>query len=127
MSDGRFDYLTAYMIVSFSCPTRGIQHVTNAGLQLFGIFAGIFACGVPVYFLNPKVSLTFPVATDVLLIVDPVARAREPKAAMMNKISIYAVKPRAFGFGRKCSLIMSVQDLFPRSESIDRYQHQQSR
>ncbi|KAI6908333.1 hypothetical protein D0868_08201 [Hortaea werneckii] len=31
----RFDYLTAYMI-------------------LFGIFAGIFACGIPVYFLNPK-------------------------------------------------------------------------
>ncbi|KAI7541025.1 MFS general substrate transporter [Hortaea werneckii] len=31
----KFDYLTAYMI-------------------LFGIFAGIFACGVPVYFLNPK-------------------------------------------------------------------------
>ncbi|KAI7305953.1 MFS general substrate transporter [Hortaea werneckii] len=30
-----FDYLTAYMI-------------------LFGIFAGIFACGIPVYFLNPK-------------------------------------------------------------------------
>ncbi|KAI7209671.1 MFS general substrate transporter [Hortaea werneckii] len=31
----KFDYLTAYMI-------------------LFGIFTGIFACGVPVYFLNPK-------------------------------------------------------------------------
>ncbi|KAI7084341.1 MFS general substrate transporter [Hortaea werneckii] len=31
----KFDYLTAYMI-------------------LFGIFVGIFACGVPVYFLNPK-------------------------------------------------------------------------
>jgi hypothetical protein len=24
--------------------------------QLFGVFAGIFALGIPIYFLNPKVS-----------------------------------------------------------------------
>lgn len=45
----------------------------NSDLQLFGIFAGIFACGVPVYFLNPKVGLTPLVAADVLLTADPVA------------------------------------------------------
>ena len=85
MFDGRFDYLTAYMIVSIS-HLHNHRLEINDRLQLFGIFVGIFACGVPVYFLNPKVSLASPGPADISLKIDTVARARESKAARVRLV-----------------------------------------
>ena len=47
------------MIVSISYFDNN-EHIAYNDIQLSGIFVGIFACGVPVYFLNPKVSSTYP-------------------------------------------------------------------
>jgi hypothetical protein len=55
-----WNYFTAYMVVSpkskFSTIPRRSNSTDPNLKQLFGLFVGIFLLGIPIYFLNPKVS-----------------------------------------------------------------------
>jgi hypothetical protein len=52
-----WNYLTAYMVVSRQPASKIWLRCTKPLRQLFALFVGIYLLGIPIYFLNPKVSL----------------------------------------------------------------------